>query len=563
MQVNSTTNRSSDAGSRLGRPSAIGKMPLPVVEKRGLASTPEAASTAAAPGPAADGTMNTSYNGSLFSHQATVEGENAAPMWATRNSLEGIRGCSLKRSPEVSLRTASKTHSALTTKREGASALFMQASSMSSTLRREQAVMGPELYLQLCYERQLRRHNPKHGFDKTGEDYIYYNHRSKGCYIPRRPRKGTLTLTYNHMFDFTDGSRFLCGGDAEPPRPNPNVVNTHTGDFKSLVKRDQKELAESAFLKEGYSIPAHSLTLTSPQRSKSQAAKTISVDLARSLQVSDLRIKPFQRRVMIEDVIAKDSRRVAKVMDGVSSVVAKGKVKLNDVPENLRRALSEEQVRHTATLESTKASALTTGYYMNETGSQRYATELSPAPGRTWQKGEPHRPPPTPEQTTKRPNVSFTDHADRVLLGFTENVLKPVISKDGGPSYQLMRMREEEAKEEAEVEGIAKSDTVDPTQQHPQEANTTQALPSLPASKELPVLLPPIAIAAMRDAEWFDPVGLAKSKFDEAPPSWSARPPEKPLPFETSRLDYIRNYDAEAANPPEAMMHWTQAKTLL
>ncbi|ESL11721.1 hypothetical protein TRSC58_00522 [Trypanosoma rangeli SC58] len=566
MQVNSLTNIRRDAGSRFDQPSSPGKMPWPVVEKNGVSRRQEAANSTAVPGSAAaaDGAIAAHYNESLVPHSNMTEEGSTAQMWAAQNpSLDGIRGCAIKQSPEGSLQTTTKTHSSLGTKNKRGSAFFMQASPMSTTLGREEAVMGRELYLQLCYERKMRRRDPRHGFPKGGDDYIYYNHRSKGCYIPRKANVEALTLTYNHMFDFSDGSRFLCNDDAEPPRPNPSVVNLHTGEFKSLKKTDMKKLAESAFLKEGYSIPGHRLPLTSPGRSKYSAAKTISVDLARSLRVSDLRIKPFQRRVNIEDVIAKDGRRVAKVMDGVSSVVAKGKVKLNDVPESLRRALSEEQVRRTATRDSEKASALTTGHHMGESGSQRYLTELSPVPRSLWCKDEPGLLPLAPGQAPKRQDVSFTDHADRVLLGFMENVRQPLISTDGGPPYQPMHTREEEFKEEDENEGIVKSNSVGQTQPHPREARTTQGLPSLPASKEMPVLLPSIAIAAMRDAEWFDPVSLTRSKFDEAPSSWSTQLPEKPLPFETSRLDYIRNYGVRVVSPPRAMIHWTQAKTLL
>ncbi|RNF04550.1 hypothetical protein TraAM80_05148 [Trypanosoma rangeli] len=568
IEVNNLTNIRGDTGSRFDQPSSPGKTHLPVVGKKGVARREEAANTTAVPGPAAaaaaaDGAITTFYNESLDPHSKMTDEGSTIQMWAARNpSLDGIRGCTIK-SPEVSLRATTKTHGSLGTKYRRGSAFFMQASPMSTTLGREEAVMGHDLYLQLCYERKMRRRDPRHGFPKRGEDYIYYNHRSKGCYIPRKANKDALTLTYNHMFDFSDGFRFLCNGDTEPPRPNPSVVNVHTGEFKSLNKTDLKKLAESAFLREGYSIPGHRPPLTSTRSSKYQAAKTISVDLAHSLRVSDLRIKPFQKRVNIEDVIAKDSKHVAKVMDGVSSVVAKGKVKLNEVPENLRRALSEEQVRRTAILDSEKASALTTGHHMGELGSQCYVTELSPVPRSLWRKDEPRLLPLTPEQTPKRQNVSFTDHADRVLLGFTENVGQLVIGKDGGPAYQLKHVREEESKEEDEKEGIIRSNSMDQTQQQPREACTTQGLPSLPASKEMPVLLPSIAIAAMRDAEWFDPVSLTRTKFDEAPPSWSSQLPEKPLSFETSRLDYIRNYDARSVSPPRAMIHWTQAKTLL
>ncbi|EKF37619.1 hypothetical protein MOQ_002185 [Trypanosoma cruzi marinkellei] len=534
------------------------------VGKREIRGTQEAVNVSAASTPAADGGSNALHSETASPRPPRADVRNMSSMRGERNSLDGIRGCSIQQSREASPRATTVTQSSFDMKRRGSPALLMQAATMNSFRRREKYLTHPDLYLQLCFEQQMRRHDPRNGMDRKGEDYVYYNHRSKGCYIPRDPPKDTLFLTYNHIAEYTDGSRFKRVGDAESPRPNPSMVEMRTGSIHSLKRVNKKELAMTAFTKEGYSIPTHSLFPTSPGRPKSQNSRTISVDLARSLHVSDLRIQPFRKHVIIEDVISKNSQRVSKVMEGVGSVVAKGKVNWNEIPTNLRRALSDEQIRHAATLESEMASAQTTGYRMDATGSRRYVADVSSPPSSLWVRDERVRPSSTVQQDSKRQQVAFTDHADRVLLGFAENIRSPVLmNSDGRPPCQLMSIPEENIKPENRVEGIAGPDSVHNTPQLPRDDNPVQALDSPSQNEERPVLLPPVAIAAMRDAAWFDPVGSRTFQSDEVPVPWSSRLPEKPLPFETSRLQYCRNHDVGGAKPPQAMMHWSQARKLL
>ncbi|KAF5222642.1 hypothetical protein ECC02_004219 [Trypanosoma cruzi] len=563
MQLNDVSTTHGVSRGRVGHLGHALKRHASGVGKREIRGTQEAVNVSATSTPAADGGSNALHGENASSRPPRVEEGNTSSMRVEQNSLDGIRGCSIQLSREASPRTESMTHSSFGTKRKGSPALFMQAASTNSFRRREKYLTNRELYLQLCYEQQMRRRDPRNGLDRKGEDYVYYNHRSKGCYIPRDPPKDTLFLTYNHIFEYTDGSRFKRVGDAETPRPNPSMLETRTGSLNSLKRVSQKELAMTAFTKEGYSIPDHSLFPSSPGRPRSQNSRTISVDLARSLHVSDLRIQPFRKHVIIEDVISKNSQRVSKVMDGVSSVVAKGKVNWNDVPANLRRALSDEQVRHAATLESDMASALTTGYRMDGTGSRRYMTDVYSSPLSLFVRDERVEPPSTLQQTSKRQQVAFTDHADRVLLGFAENIRLPVMNSDGRPPCQLMSVPEENDKPESREGGIAGPDSLFNTPQLPGDDSPVQALHSSPQGEERSVLLPPVVIAAMRDAAWFDFVGLRKLQFDETPVPWSSRLPEKPLPFETSRLQYCRNYDVGDANPPQAMMHWSQARKLL
>ncbi|ORC86112.1 uncharacterized protein TM35_000301520 [Trypanosoma theileri] len=520
-----------------------------------------------------------------------------------RGGVMGLIGSSVRASQGASVSSRSLQHDSFESRHLETPALLIQhVGSMSTTLRREQEVMDRETYLMLCMERQFRRHDPMRGFDRTKQDYVYYNHRSKGCYIPVEKPKDTAILTYNHMFDFGDGSRFQRN-DGGKASANPAVIDSLKGTFKSLTKGSQKTLLSSKWSGGKASTDRNVIPRSSPQRPKSP--RTVSVDLARSLQVADIRIKPFRKRIIVEDVIAADARSIAKSLDSIGSVVAQGKVMWEDVPESLRRSFVDEQSRRTVTRESMYASNQITRNIMNETQDSRYGAPKSHAfidPMKTYdeegqqqqlqqlqlQEGriEQKQQVGTEQETTKREQVVFTDHADQVLLGFMEHVRQPVISADGIPSYSRAQTQSEDEKVMTGETGKKVSSAYkqnkegeekERKQREPQPKrgddgyydddhdhdDKREDRPDSQIGKERVVLLPPVAIAQMREAEWFSPVTSRKPQTGTTTPMLTTISlPEHPLPYETSRLHFRRNYDVKDAKPLQGTIRWSAAKGL-
>lgn len=507
------------------------------------------------------------------SQQNTKTGVAGMSPSSNTEGIVDVCGISIKPTPEEGGTTSRGAGSFFQHMAERSCVPFMRTLSLSSALRREENMIDPDLLFQLCVKRQLRRHDPVRGLEKKKQDYVYYNHRSKGCYIPRETQKDALTLTYNHMYNFADGTRFKPGADV-PQRPNSSVLDMSTGRLKVLHKVSPKKLAENAFLSAKYSTKRHYDKQKMKQR-RQESTRTISVDLARSLQVSQLRNKHFQVPIKIEDVIANDRRSVTKVLDGVSSVVGQGKIRWNDVPENLRKALHGEKIRQCAALDTeTSSSAYGRGHHAGGGGGgaagdlyavQPRADETCPLGKQDGALAE------VMAQnindgvvplnySTNRQNVVFTDHADQILLGFTQNVCQPVTSKNGTMSslYQSSKHYEEEAlKETGDAEEINKERNKSATVKEKKEAVNLS-----PHKKAGICLLPPVSMAAIRDAERFSPAFSRKAYSGELPMPWTSHVLEKPLPFETSRLYYRRNYDVGDAKPPEGMVHISTLKVL-
>ncbi|KAH9600158.1 hypothetical protein LSM04_005048 [Trypanosoma melophagium] len=506
--------------------------------------------------------------------------QQASPMSTIRIPREdviGVLGPSVRPSQGANvLMRSGGLHGSFESRDFGTPALLVQhAGSLSSTLRREQEVMDRKTYLMLCLERQYRRHDPMRGFDRTKQDYVYYNHRSKGCYIPMEKRNDIAVLTYNHMFDYGDGSRFQRD-DGGKARANPCVVDPLKGTFKSLTRGSRKSNnIYSKWSSDKASTPRYDIFDSSPHRPKSP--RTVSVDLARSLQVSDLRIKPFRKRIVVEDVIATDARSISKSLDGISSVVARGKVLWGDVPESLRRSFVDEQSRRTIARESMYASNRRTENSMNATQGSLYGAPESHSfmdPARSYEEQQQQEEKEgegveqkqwvvTDQENKKREQVVFTDHADQVLLGFMDHVRQPVISPDGIPSYCRSHPQTEGEKMITGGGEGGGSSSVNKQQQKEEEEKKKEKDRTDPQlGKERVVLLPPVALAQMREAEWFSPVTSRKPQTGTTPMLSAISLPEPPLPYETSRLHFRRNYDVEEAKPLEGTVRWSSAKGL-
>lgn len=474
-----------------------------------------------------------------------------------------------RQEPSTTSSSSPKTRSARV------AAHLVPAASMSGTLRREKEVMDPSLYHQLCYERLIRRQDPSKGVDKARQSYVYYNHRSKGCYIPHEKDPSELTLTYNHMYDFGDGSRFLAA-DGEPPRVNPNIGSVldcnYNAASKSGASRDYARLRPSTTSERRAANEVCRIGL-----STTNGKRTVAVDLARSLQLSDIRPQPFQIRKTVEDVISSDLRCVERAREGISSVVGKGKVLWAEVPEKLQATFSEVQGRFISPgaesrREDRNAAA---GYRAGSTTLAQNANAVSylPAsslPDRAEGATLPtHAPRSTNSKCGQSPMskpVALTDLPDHVLLGFTANVCMPKINqRDGEATLPHTPLREEstESEDGNNLRGTYESTLqgTDPTGLRGTTNRRSNTVPEHARANGGEKLLPLVALAQLRDADYFLTTGPkpVSEIVKLLGPKWL---PERPLPYETSRLSYCRKYDMGDANPPPNMIHWTLSKKL-
>nr|CCC95003.1 conserved hypothetical protein [Trypanosoma congolense IL3000] len=449
-------------------------------------------------------------------------------------------------------------------------------SSMSAPLRRERDLLDRGVYQELCYSRLMRRQDPTKGFDRRRQSYVYYNHRSKGCYIPHPKDPSTITLTYNHLYDFADGTRFLRS-DGEPPRSNPSVANLFGGTYKIHSRSGSPE--RGIHDRQVCSAPTTEYVSGEelPQRLRSGTGgrRTVSVDVARSLRLSDVRAYTFQKHITVEDVISNDIRRVQHSREGISSVVGKGKVLWSEVPEQLQVTFGEAQSKFNATLgQSAHEGGMMSPCYgagpAFETPCKNTAAyhPSSSLPGRgevekasinVSRRGSPNR-----CSAPKQGSVMFTDHADRVVLGFTANVSLPTTASGVSelpPQAQLgTGTTSDGPNASAEVtDKLSCQRHFSPLKETVGEVPMDDRQPPTAHNREL--LLPSVALAQLHDSDYFlkPRPNLLSDTVELLGSSWM---PEYLLPYETSRLSYLRKFDLGEAKPLPNMIHWTKCKKL-
>ncbi|KAH8611441.1 hypothetical protein ERJ75_000998500 [Trypanosoma vivax] len=454
-------------------------------------------------------------------------------------------------------------------------ALLTPAVSMSTVLRREEEVMETEVFKQLCFERQSRRHHPSRGLDKKHRTFVYYNHLSKGHFVPHEVNEGDITLTYNHMYYYGDGSRFRRSGDSAL-RTNPSVLEKGTTRFRPPVRRSTKAMKPVVGACRETSAHGPNATGLSQHTSRrSETRRTASVNVARSLQVSDLRAKPFEKRITIEEVIASDVGCVERSREGISSVVGKGKVPWSEVKEELRHSFSLSQARFTESLhlkgttqDHTREEALRcfpTGSLPSGSGCERQPFSCSQKIKDKYNamhlSSHAHG---THDDSTPRSKVLFTDHASNVLFGFTKSVALPKdVERDVSNTLATQKIQKLSFDGPAAKECGLMGDGLPPTADcaGTEGSATADEFADGTHKGRSEILLPPIAMAELRDRELLangnycvqsDTVKLLGTK-------WM---PQEPLPYETSRLSYLRQFDVGEARPPPGMIHWTQSRGL-
>ncbi|KAG5484351.1 hypothetical protein LSCM4_07917 [Leishmania orientalis] len=131
-------------------------------------------------------------------------------------------------------RTRQLSRSPCAAAREKMSNTFTGTATSSTHLRRELDMLDEANLSELNTLRRQRRRDPRRGKSADEQhDYIYYNHRSKGFYVPHDPAPDTIMLQYNHLYSFGDGTRFA----AMAPLPKMDNGSAAYGGTATAVHR--------------------------------------------------------------------------------------------------------------------------------------------------------------------------------------------------------------------------------------------------------------------------------------------------------------------------------------
>lgn len=248
--------------------------------------------------------------------------------------------------------------------------------SSTVNVRRELTMVQGATLTDLNSVRQIRRRDPRHG--KTTEeqhDYYYYNHRSKGYYVPHDPPADTVMMQYNHMYSFGDGTRF----SSRPPgsRVLDIVPNPHAAAPRTFAETRGSAFPFTASQRLGNSAPASAsvrsrigkgvaataagagATASSWSSAQSQrggvrsagagATKgSSSLRTAKALDLGRLHCTQCPRPRSIEEVMADQPQQYLCGADGVRGPlvhdierdVEVGKLQWTDVPGSMRHAMA-------------------------------------------------------------------------------------------------------------------------------------------------------------------------------------------------------------------------------
>jgi hypothetical protein len=186
----------------------------------------------------------------------------------------------------------------------------------SGTLRREVEMLDVDAFARLDEVRQRRRQDPRKGKPIQPQlDYVYYNHKSKGFYVPHDPSPDTTMLQYNHMYSFGDGTRFA------PFTTSPSAAagqQQRVDGVTGMYRRNPHSAPPRTFAEtRGCVFP-----LTASQRQQSQTQHHVSscggtaATATRTTTLTDAEAAQRQRRRLRADIQnGTSSLRTAKAID--------------------------------------------------------------------------------------------------------------------------------------------------------------------------------------------------------------------------------------------------------
>ncbi|CAG9571023.1 conserved hypothetical protein [Leishmania major strain Friedlin] len=249
---------------------------------------------------------------------------------------------------------------------------FGGTAASSTNLRREIDMLGDAHLPEVNTLRQQRRRDPRHGKSTAEQhDYIYYNHRSKGFYVPHDPPADTLMLQYNHLYGFGDGTRFAPV--APPPsresgsagalagmtvhRGNPHAApprtfaETRGCAFPFTASQRQHTYGGTAYRRSRITASTRAMSSSSghenqPQRAETQKGSS-SLRTAKAVDLGQLHCTQRSRQRTIEEVMADQPQRYLCGAEGVRGALVQdierdiedGKLQWEEVPPAMQKAM--------------------------------------------------------------------------------------------------------------------------------------------------------------------------------------------------------------------------------
>ncbi|CBZ24773.1 conserved hypothetical protein [Leishmania mexicana MHOM/GT/2001/U1103] len=284
-----------------------------------------------------------------------------------------------KQSPRAAASTASSARrsyqlprSVYSASRQTMSDSFGGTTASSTNLRREIDMLGDAHLPELNTLRQQRRRDPRHGKSTEEQhDYIYYNHRSKGFYVPHDPPADTVMLQYNHLYGFGDGTRFAPvapplsreSGNAGAPagmtvhRRNPHAApprtfaETRGCAFPFTASQRQHAYGGTAYRRSRMTTSTRAMSSSpgrenQPQRPETQKGSS-SLRTAKAVDLGQLHCTQRSRKRTIEEVMADQPQRYLCGAEGVRGALVQdierdiedGKLHWEEVPPVMQKAM--------------------------------------------------------------------------------------------------------------------------------------------------------------------------------------------------------------------------------
>lgn len=246
----------------------------------------------------------------------------------------------------------------------------------SGTLKREVVMLDAATFAGLDKVRQRRRHDPSKGQpDQPQLDYVYYNHKSKGYYVPHDPSPETVMLEYNHMYSFGDGTRFAplttspthsqqqqreaeadgrgtyrCNPHAAPPRTfaeSRGCVFALTASQRQQPRSKSSSSQHSAIYAPKRVSEAGAAQQQRRQRRTDIRNGTRSLRTAKAIDLDRLHRTQCPRPRTIEEVLADQHRNYLysggapqPLVQDIRRDVSSGKLNWEEVPASLQTALT-------------------------------------------------------------------------------------------------------------------------------------------------------------------------------------------------------------------------------
>ncbi|SYZ63889.1 hypothetical_protein (plasmid) [Leishmania braziliensis MHOM/BR/75/M2904] len=280
-------------------------------------------------------------------------------------------------------RTYQSPRSTFSAARQTMSDTFADIAASSTTLRRENDMLDDANLSALSVLRRQRRRDPRHGKSVDEQrNYVYYNHRSKGFFVPHDPAPDTVMLQYNHLYSFGDGTRFAPVGSPLNGKNGAAATTAHWRNPHAAPPRTFAETRGSAFpftasqrqyasyngtVYGGTAQPRSRITKlvremssSSSQTNQRQRAETqkgsSSLRTAKAVDLERLYCTQLPRPRTIEEVMADQPQRYLCGAEGVRGALVQdierdiedGKLQWEEVPPAMQKAMTSATTAVTA-----------------------------------------------------------------------------------------------------------------------------------------------------------------------------------------------------------------------